>query len=156
MQSARMIETPAMTRMTSAALFVLALATCDSSPLESVPSELAAGTWGGENVGVVVSDEVAHVHVGCTYGDFPAPVTLDEDGRFSVAGEYLLRAFPIAIGPTLPAQLAGVVRGGTLTLTVAVNDTIEKRLVVLGPATVAHGVEAEMGPCPICENLMSR
>jgi hypothetical protein len=145
-----------MTRLLSAAVLILALGSCDSSPVESPPTDLAAGTWGGENVGVIVGEDVVHVHVGCTYGDFPAPIALDADGRFSTSGEYLLRAFPVAVGPTMPAQFAGVVRNGTLTLTVAVNDTTEKRLVVLGPAAVVHGLEPEMGPCPICESLMTR
>jgi hypothetical protein len=127
------------------------LATCDSeSPVEPA-TELAGGTWGGDRAGVLVSDSVAHVHVGCTYGDFPAPIALDADSRFSVSGQYVLRAYPIAIGPPLPAQFAGVVHGNELVLTVAVNDTVEKKLVVLGPVTVVFGREAIMGPCPICE-----
>lgn len=146
-----------MMRSLLAAVLVAALTTCDSgTPFESNPSLLADGTWGGENAGVIVGGAQAHVHVGCTYGDFPAPIALDAEARFSVAGEYLLRAYPIAIGPTMPAQFAGVIRNGVLTLTVAVNDTIEKRLVVLGPVTVAYGREPEMGPCPICEDLMFR
>jgi hypothetical protein len=90
------------------------------------------------------------VHFGCTYGDFPLPLALSDDDRFNVPGEYLLRAFPVAVGPPLPAQLSGLVRGARITLTVAVNDTVEDRLVLLGPATVVLGEEAEMGPCPIC------
>ena len=54
----------------------------------------------------------------------------------------------------MSAQFAGVVRGGALTLTVAVNDTIQKELIVLGPVTVRYGREAQMGPCPICEMTM--
>jgi len=75
---------------------------------------------------------------------------LDADGRFSVSGEYLVHAYPVAIGPTMPAEIAGVVRGKDLTMTVAVNDTIEDRLVVFGPATVRLGQEPQLGPCPIC------
>ena len=127
------------------------LATCDSdSFVGPPPTELAGGTWGGDRAGVIVNDSVAHVHIGCTYGDFPAPIALDAETRFSVSGQYLLRAYPVAIGPSMPAQFAGVVRGKELTLTVAVNDTIEKKLVVLGPVTVVFGREPSMGPCPIC------
>lgn len=126
------------------------LATCNGSPVTSHPDELYLGTWGGDDVGLIVSDAGAHVHVGCTYGDFPAPIALDEELRFSVAGEYILQAFPVAVGPTLPAQLAGVVKGRDLTLTVAVNDTVAKALVVLGPATVRLGREPDMAQCPIC------
>jgi hypothetical protein len=126
-------------------------ATCRSDPVSPAPnSRLAAGTWGGENSGLILDDMIGHVHVGCTYGDFTAPVTLDEARRFSVNGSYLLRAFPVAVGPTMPAQFAGVVAGGTLTLSVAVNDTIEKKLTLLGPVTLTFGKEPRMGPCPIC------
>jgi hypothetical protein len=126
--------------------------TCDSaSSVDPRPDELAVGTWGGDNVGLVADESVTHVHVGCTYGDFPARIELDDDLRFSVPGEYLLRAYPVALGPPMPAQLAGVLRGNDLTLTVAVNDTIERKLVVLGPVTVTFGRDPRMGPCPICE-----
>jgi hypothetical protein len=111
---------------------------------------LSAGTWGGVNAGVIVDDAIAHVHVGCTNGNFAVPVNVDETGRFSVSGEYLLRAYPIAIGPMLPAQFTGTVAGQQLTLTVAVNDTVEKKLVNLGPVHVTLGVAPRMGPCPIC------
>jgi hypothetical protein len=133
----------------SAAL--IALTSCGSgAPFGSGLDELEVGTWGGENAGVIVSATGAHVHVGCTNGDFPAPIALDEDGRFSVAGDYLLRAYPVAIGPTMPAQFAGVVRGRDLVMTVAVNDTVAGELVVLGPVSVRLGRDPEMGPCPIC------
>lgn len=131
----------------------LALATCDSnSPVDPAPTRLAEGTWGANGAGVIVNEKNAHVHVGCTYGDFPAPITLDADLHFSVAGEYLLRAYPVAVGPTMPAQFAGVLTGNRLTLSVAVNDTIEKNLVVPGPVTVTLGRDPNMGPCPICKN----
>lgn len=122
-----------------------------ASTLGADPRELAEGTWGGADAGLLLDDARAHVHFGCTYGDFPAPIALDEDGRFSVSGEYLIRAFPVAVGPPLPAELAGVVRGRELTMTVAVNDTVEDRLVVFGPATVRFGEEPQMQMCPICE-----
>ncbi len=109
----------------------LALA-CSSSPSSVQLTELAEGTWGGDDVGVVVSADNAHVHVGCTKGDFPAPIALDADQRFSVSGSYLIKAYPVAIGPTMPAEFAGVVEGNRLTFTVAVNDTIEQKLEVLG------------------------
>jgi hypothetical protein len=132
---------------------VMALAaTCDISGSVFPPTgdKLAVGTWGGENAGVIVGDTLVHVHVGCTLGDFPAPVALDQDGRFNVSGSYTLRAYPVQIGPPLPAQFAGRVENGQLTLAIAVNDTVEKKLVQVGPVTVTFGREPRMGPCPIC------
>jgi hypothetical protein len=138
--------------MLRAWVLAAALSACDEeSPSELFETELTEGRWGGEDVGLILGEGLAHVHFGCTYGDFPLPLALDEDRRFNVAGEYLLRAFPVAVGPPLPARLSGIVQGTRITLTVAVNDTVEDRLVLLGPATVVYGREAEMGPCPICD-----
>ena len=127
----------------------LLLLACGASGTFGLITELTVGTWGGEQAGVVVGATTAHVHVGCTYGDFPAPIPVD-DGRFSVPGDYLLRAHPVAVGPTMPARFAGVVEGDELIMTVAVHDTITGELVVLGPVTVQLGHDPEMGPCPIC------
>ena len=72
------------------------------------------------------------------------------DGRFDVAGSYLLRAYPVTVGPTVPARFVGRVTGATATVTVTVNDTIERRVVVRGPVTVRLGETPSLGPCPIC------
>lgn len=128
----------------------LAALTCEGSVVDLEGTTLADGTWGGDDAGVLVDAERAHVHFGCTYGDFPAPIELDADGRFTVPGDYLLHAYPVAIGPSMPAQLAGVVHGIDLTVTIAVNDTIAKELVVLGPTTVQLGRDPKMQICPIC------
>jgi len=123
---------------------------CPADELGVTGDYLSAGTWGGENVSMQIDQELVHVHIGCTNGDFPAPLAVDGDGRINVAGSYVLRAYPVQVGPSLPAQLAGVLTGRQLTFTVAVNDTVEKKLVVLGPVTVTLGREPKMGPCPIC------
>ena len=130
----------------------LVVAACNggSATVATSGDALARGTWGGENAGAIVGDTIAHVHIGCTFGDFRSPVALDQEGRFTAEGSYTLRAFPIAIGPSLPAVFTGVVNGNRLTISVAVNDTVEKKLVPLGPVTVVLGREPRLGPCPIC------
>jgi len=132
------------------AVAVALLAGCTASTASHPGDELSEGTWGGDRAGAVVQAAGVHVHVNCTKGDFPAPIALDEDGRFSVAGSYVLRAYPVEVGPSLPAQFAGVVIGKRLTMTIAVNDTVEQKLVVLGPVTVTFGREPQMAMCPIC------
>lgn len=139
------------TVLSALVLSALAATTCTEATF-GPGSMLTEGTWGGQDAGLVLSDTLAHVHFGCTFGDFPAPIELDESGRFSISGEYVLRAYPIVVGPPMPAELAGVVRGVDLTMTVAVHDTIDDRLVVMGPATVRLGREPEMQICPICES----
>jgi hypothetical protein len=56
----------------------------------------------------------------------------------------------------VPAQFTGTISGSHLTLIVAVNDTVERRIRVLGPVTVRLGREPEMGPCPICDTRAMR
>jgi hypothetical protein len=146
-----------MRRVIACAVVALAAmgASCQSEDPVSPDGNLITGTWGGENVSLMVEQNVAHVHVGCTNGDFSAPIAVDADGRVNVSGSYVLRAYPIQVGPSLPAQLAGVLSGRQLTFTVAVNDTVEKKLVVLGPVTVTLGRDPRMGPCPICVRALS-
>lgn len=139
---------PAATLLVLVAAF--GLLACGGSPTDAVPDTLEIGTWGGDRAGVIASETRTHVHINCTSGDFPPGIELDEEGRFSVPGDYLVRAYPVAMGPTMPARFAGVVRGRDLTMTVAVNDTIENQLIVLGPVTVTLGRDPQMGPCPIC------
>jgi hypothetical protein len=122
----------------------------DGSVMPPGAGQLAFGTWGGDNAGLIATDSLTHVHIGCTFGDIVGTVALDVNGRFTREGSYLLRAFPVAVGPTMPAQFAGRVQGSTLTLSIAVNDTVEKKVVLLGPVTITYGKDGNMGPCPIC------
>jgi hypothetical protein len=115
-----------------------------------IPGELSEGTWGGDTSRVIVTANQVHVHIRCTLGDFAGPIDLDANGEFTVAGTYVLRAFPVNLDPELPAQFTGRVAGNRLTLVVAVNDTVEQRLVALGPVTMTLGQSTPMGNCPVC------
>lgn len=138
-------------RTSRAVALAAAISAACADPLDSNPEDrLLAGTWGGASAGVIVSDSTAHVHINCTFGNFAVPVTVDTRGRFSVPGSYLLRAYPVVHGPELPAQFSGEIDGSRLTLTVAVNDTVEKKTVQLGPVVVRLGVEPRLDICPIC------
>jgi hypothetical protein len=135
---------------------VFALLGCPDDDPVSPDGNLLIGTWGGENVAFIVESNTTHIHIGCTNGDFAAPIAVDDHGRFNVSGSYVLRAYPVQIGPSLPAQLSGAVDGRRLTFTVSVNDTVEKKLVVLGPESVTFEREPRMGPCPICVRPLKR
>lgn len=132
-------------------LLTLVVSSCDESSLFPPSHDrLSVGTWGGDDSGVIVTDAAVHVHVGCTFGDVTGTIPLDVSGRFTVDGSYVLRAYPVQTGPSLPAQFSGRVIGRRLTLVIAVNDTVERKVVALGPITVEYGRAPEMGPCPIC------
>lgn len=130
------------------AVIAICLAACNAS--EPGDAELALGTWGGNDAAAIVTDTLTHVHIGCTYGDIPGRVALDNNGDFNLQGNYLLRAYPIAVGPTMPAEFRGTVSGTTLTLTVIVHDTVNDTTVTKGPAKMTYKREPAMGPCPIC------
>ncbi len=135
------------------AVLVSALALCACGRSDSPTSSgglLALGTWGGDNFAIIATDSVTHVHVGCTFGDFPSNVTVDATGHFAVNGSYMLHAYPITYGPSMPAQLSGQVSGNKLTFAIAVNDTVAKQVVSLGPGTVTLGRDPVMGVCPVC------
>ena len=136
-------------------LFLLAsavlLAACGTTEAPTATGTmLRIGTWGGNNVGVIATDTITHVNIGCTFGDFPGDIPLDNNGHFAVNGSYMLHAYPVAGGPSMPAQMSGQVVGSTLTFAIAVNDTTAKQVTSLGPSTVVFGKDPSMGPCPIC------
>jgi hypothetical protein len=137
-------------RISLLAISLLLSACGRSDTILSAGGLLALGTWGGNNVAVIATDSVTHVHVGCTFGDFPSDIALDATGHFAVNGSYMLHAYPVAFGPAMPAQLSGQVIGNTLTFAVAVNDTTAKQIVSVGPGTVVYGKQAVMGACPVC------
>jgi hypothetical protein len=125
---------------------------CGRSGETGLPADglLPLGTWGGDSAGMIVGDTATHLHVACTYGDVSGRIAVGTDGRFDVQGSYLLRAYPIAVGPTVPARFVGQVSGRTAVVTVTVNDTIGRRVVVRGPVIVRLGDPPVLGPCPIC------
>ena len=125
-------------------------ACADNTMLPPASGRLARGTWGGDNAAVIATDSVTHIHFGCSFGDMPADIVLDANGRFGVDGSYMLRAYPIAVGPTVPAHFTGQVLGNTLTVSATVNDTVAKTIVTLGPAKLVLGKTPSMGTCPIC------
>ncbi len=132
-----------MTRITAILLGVAAIA-CTAAT--STPITEVAGTWGGDNAGMIVSGTDAHVHIGCTLGDAVGPIHPDTDGRFEVSGTYNVDAYPVDRGITHPASFTGRIVGETMTLTVTLTDNAR----VLGPVTLIYGKEPKMGPCPIC------
>src|SRR5205809_6847100 len=67
------------------------------------------GTWGGDNAGLIADDSSAHVHIRCTFGNVHQTIVPDAAGRLDVPGDYVLRAYAVYGGPTLPARLRGSV-----------------------------------------------
>ena len=130
-------------RVTLVPIVVLAAA-CGASRIE--PGNLAVGTWGGQEAGILVRADGAHAHVGCTYGDIAGPIPFDADGRFDVAAQWNVSAFPIDRGVFHDARMSGLLRGDRVTFSARLSDTGQ----VLGPSVVTFGREPTMANCPIC------
>ena len=134
-------------------LLVAAVATlsCESTaPVIPADSLIPLGTYGGDSGGMIVGDTALHLHIGCTFGDVSGRVPVDARGRFDVAGSYTLRAYPVTIGPPVPARFTGTIDGDRVVVIATVDDTIAHQTVVRGPVSVRLGVEPRLAPCPIC------
>src|SRR5216110_1030729 len=134
-----------MNRVILAGLAIVLLRDCELAGPRPSPGKVA-GTWGGDNAGLIADDTSAHVHIGCTYGNVHQAIVADAFGRFDVAGEHNITAHPVDAGVFHPARFTGSVRGRTMTLTVTLTDTA----VTLGPVVLTFDREPKMGPCPIC------
>jgi len=110
-------------------LGVMVGALCACDPARGPVQPLLAGTWGGDNAGLIATDSSAHVHIGCTAGDVEGALQVGRDGRFDAAGRYNVTLYPVARGPDHPARFSGQIAGMVMTL---------------------FGKEPRMGVCPIC------
>ena len=103
----------------------------------SVVSTIAAGTWGGEHVSILVSDAGAAVQFDCAHGSIPAPLAVGADGRFVLAGVFVKEhGGPIKIGESedsQPASYSGQIQGRTMTLSIALTRDQQ----TVGPYTLA-------------------
>ena len=125
-------------------LSLTALVACTTTSVDPITD--INGTWGGDNAGLIATDTVAHVHIGCTLGYAKTPITVRPDGSFEATGTYNVDAFPIDRGIIHPARFTGRISGKTMTLTVELTDDGRQ----LGPVSLVLGKEPAMGPCPIC------
>ena len=127
----------------------LALFACSAAT--STPITDVAGTWGGDNAGMIVTGNDVHVHIACTLGTAVGPIHPDVNGRFEATGIYNVDAYPVDRGITHPARFSGRIVGNKMTMTVSLTDTGQ----LLGPVTMVYGEEPRMGPCPICRVVSS-
>ena len=134
----------------TAVVAVATLSCAAASPVVPADLRLPLGTYGGDSGGMIVGDASMHLHIGCTFGDVSGRVPVDASGRFDVSGSYTLRAYPVAVGPSVPARFTGSIDGDRIVVTATIDDTVDNRTVVRGPVSLRLGVEPKLGPCPIC------
>ena len=89
--------------------------------------ENLVGVWGGEHIGLVVSDSSATIEYDCAHGTIDEPIIFDENGEFEVSGIHVFeRGGPIRIDEVPdehPALYKGHIEGSVMTLIVTLTDT---------------------------------
>ena len=110
-------------------------------------NRLASGDWGGKHVRMLVSDGGATLEFDCASGSIGRPVTLDSEGRFSAAGEFVRQGFGPRNEDEVPkgqhALYSGVVHDQSMTLTVTLNETKEE----VGTFTLTRGSRGRLWKC---------
>ncbi|MGB5850532.1 MAG: hypothetical protein WBH40_18735 [Ignavibacteriaceae bacterium] len=85
------------------------------------------GTWGGEHIGILVSDSSATLEYDCAHGSIDEPIIPDDGGKFEVSGVHVFEhGGPIRSDEVLdehPALYKGHIEGNEITLILVLTDT---------------------------------
>ena len=88
---------------------------------------IQSGTWGGQHIGMVVSDSSATLDYDCAHGSIAEPIMADDNGTFEVNGIYVIeKGGPIRLGDIPdkhPAVYYGTIRGKEMMMIVKLTDT---------------------------------
>jgi hypothetical protein len=100
---------------------------------DRVPS----GEWGGDHVGLSVTEQGARAEFDCAFGEINQPLLIDAHGRFDVPGTYAQQRGPEREGgpQRKPARFAGQLNGDTLMFKVSLTESNES----MGSFSVVRG-----------------
>jgi hypothetical protein len=97
----------------------ITLVTPQASGAAVTPEKISVGWWSAAGNLIFVGEATANVYLGCNFGTFKTPSSLDSDGRFTTTGSLAGGAGPIRAGDGgTTLTLDGRVADGWLTLTV--------------------------------------
>lgn len=89
--------------------------------------KVQTGTWGGEHIGLEVTEEGGWVEYDCAHGTIDQKIVADARGSFELRGTHVReRGGPVRKGEpedSHPAIYQGRIDGDTMTLTVTESDT---------------------------------
>jgi hypothetical protein len=134
-------------------LLILALwqaGSCRSDHPKTMTKEqhrVSSGSWGGQNIGLNVTDTGAAIQFPCAHGTIDQLLVLNDQGRFSAKGTFVAER----PGPTRednppegqPALYEGTVTNETMTLTVTLSKTKEQ----VGSFNLEHGKTGRVRKC---------
>jgi|SRR5688572_5553837 len=129
------------------ALLLLVAGLSAASCGTDIPDRVPVGNWGGEHIGMIVTDTGATIEYDCAEGKITEQLTLGADGSFTWSGTHS----PGHGGPiredeppdNRPARYTGSATSGTIRITMSVLDGS------LPPQTftLARGGEARVFKC---------
>jgi hypothetical protein len=109
-------------------------------------NHVTAGMWGGEHIGLDVTDEGAKIEFDCAHGSIEGLIALDANDRFDVSGVYVQeQGGPLRQGQEegRSARYFGKIDGKSMSLTVEVTDTKEE----VGTFTLELGKSPKITKC---------
>jgi hypothetical protein len=128
------------------AVFLAAVAGCDSSPMSPSPVVLT-GAWGGNHLSLTVMETSAHLEFDCAHGSIPGPLLADAQGSFLLPGTLVREHGGPIREDEMPdvhaATYAGAVTGGVMQLTVHLTATNE----VIGTFNLTRGAAGRVVKC---------
>ena len=105
------------------------------------------GTWGGEHVGLEVTEQGGAVEYDCAHGTIDQKIVPDAGGNFDLRGTHVReRGGPVRKGAaedSHPASYKGQIKGDVMTLTVTETDTGE----AVGTFTLTLGRQPRIMKC---------
>src|SRR5438034_10632137 len=130
---------------------IVALVHCGAFATSSVvrpdSTRVAAGLWGGEHVGLTVTNTGGHVEFDCASGQISQPLMLDSVGRFSVEGIYVQeRPGPVRIEDE-PERKAASYSGRVDGKSMALNVTLVESTQDVGSFTLTYDAEPRVRKC---------
>jgi hypothetical protein len=130
-----MIDSAFVVRRTMGIAIVLSLS---ATPRLAGEQRVANGRWGGERVGMEVSDTGARLEFDCAHGRIGEPLVLNQSGVFDVKGTYTVER----PGPrreddsnVRAVRYAGRVEGKSMTLAIQAEGASDP----IGRYTLEHG-----------------
>lgn len=109
--------------------------------------EAQTGRWGGEHIGLEVTEEGGWVEYDCAHGTIEQKIVTDARGVFELRGTHVReRGGPVRKGEPEdihPALYHGQLNGDTMTLTVTESDTGQ----VVGTFTLKLGRQPQIMKC---------
>lgn len=109
--------------------------------------EVTTGTWGGEHVGLEVTDGGGRVEYDCAHGTIDQKIVTDARGGFELRGTHVReRGGPVRRGEpedSHPAVYKGQVEGDTMSLSVTESDTGQ----AVGTFTLKLGRQPQIMKC---------